>query len=244
MVIATWNLENLFRPNPDFGPKTQASYRAKLEALAAVIDRLAPDVLAVQELGDAEALDDLAELLAGDWHAASSTVFEHPHTIRVGFLAGRAFSHVEQIERFPERLAPLQVDDDGTTIDAMPRGALRARVTAEGHQFDLISCHLKSKLLSFPGGHFSTDDEGERARYAAYALDRRAAEAATVRAAADVLLAGHGDERAVIVLGISTTSRSRRPRRSCSARPALRSAPRASSGPTAATRCACGTSRR
>jgi len=35
---------------------------------------------------------------------------------------------------------------------------------------------MKSKLLTFPGGRFSTNDEGERARYGAYALFRRAAE--------------------------------------------------------------------
>jgi hypothetical protein len=65
-----------------------------------------------------------------------------------------------------------------------------------------VTCHLKSKLLSFPGGRFQPhDDEGERARFAAYALDRRAAEAVTVRAYADRLLDGHGDLRAVLVLG-------------------------------------------
>jgi endonuclease/exonuclease/phosphatase family metal-dependent hydrolase len=64
-----------------------------------------------------------------------------------------------------------------------------------------VTCHLKSKLLSFPGGRFQPQHEGERARFAAYALDRRAAEAVTVRAYADRLLDGHGDERAVIVLG-------------------------------------------
>jgi hypothetical protein len=74
----------------------------------------------------------------------------------------------------------VQVDDDGTTIDAMGRGALRVRVTADAHVLDIVTCHLKSKLLSFPGG-FQPRDEGERVRFAAYALDRRAAEAATVR---------------------------------------------------------------
>jgi endonuclease/exonuclease/phosphatase family metal-dependent hydrolase len=60
---------------------------------------------------------------------------------------------------------------------------------------------LKSKLLTFPGGRFSPRDEGERARFAAYALYRRAAEAVSVRRYADELLDGRGRERAVIVLG-------------------------------------------
>ena len=45
----------------------------------------------------------------------------------------------------------------------------------------LVTTHLKSKLLTFPGGRFNPHDETERARYATYALDRRAAEAATLR---------------------------------------------------------------
>lgn len=61
--------------------------------------------------------------------------------------------------------------------------------------------HLKSKLLTYPGGRFFPRDEGERARYGAYALYRRAAEAATLRALADDLLAGEGRTRDVAVLG-------------------------------------------
>jgi predicted extracellular nuclease len=55
--------------------------------------------------------------------------------------------------------------------------------------------------LTYPGKRFSPRDEGERARYGAYAIYRRAAEAVTVRALADELLEDKGDERDVIVLG-------------------------------------------
>lgn len=78
---------------------------------------------------------------------------------------------------------------------------LVAQVDAGVVPVSLVTCHLKSKLLTFPGGRFSTSDEGERARFGAYALFRRAAEAATVRATATELLDGHGQERAVVVLG-------------------------------------------
>lgn len=61
--------------------------------------------------------------------------------------------------------------------------------------------HLKSKLLSYPGGRFGPRDEGERARYGAYAIFRRAAEAAAVRVLADGLLDGEGRSRDVAVLG-------------------------------------------
>jgi endonuclease/exonuclease/phosphatase family metal-dependent hydrolase len=201
ITVATWNLENLFRPGTEFGPADAATYDAKLAGLAAVIDRLAPDVLAVQEVGDPDALADLVDRLDGDWETALSTVFETDHPIRVAVLARHPLGQVEQVSRFPARLAPVQVDDAGTTIDAMGRGALHVRVTLDGEPFDVVTCHLKSKLLGFPGGRFTPHDEGERARYAVYALHRRGAEAATVRAYADGLLDGHGADRAVIVLG-------------------------------------------
>lgn len=51
----------------------------------------------------------------------------------------------------------------------MGRAALRARIVVDGGPIDLLTCHLKSKLLSFPpglggGSRFDTRD-GERARY-------------------------------------------------------------------------------
>ena len=162
-----------------------------------MIDAAAPDVLAVQEVGEQEALADLVARLAGSWHTELCTVLEPDHPIRAGVISRVPLTDVAQVAAFPGKLAPVQVDDDGTTISAMPRGALRVRAG----ELELVSCHLKSKLLSFPGGRFSPRDEGERARYGAYALHRRAAEAVTVRAAADELLAGAGAERAVIVLG-------------------------------------------
>jgi endonuclease/exonuclease/phosphatase family metal-dependent hydrolase len=200
VVVATWNLENLFRPDTDFGPKTQDVYEAKLAGLGRVIGAMQPDILAVEEVGDPEALADLAERLDGDWHIETATVFEAHHPIRVGFLSRLQMTAVEQVSAFPDRLAPVQADDEGTTIVAMPRGALRVRISADGRELDLVACHLKSKLLSFPGG-FQPKDEGERARYGDYALARRAAEAVTVRAFADTLLDGQGRERPVVVLG-------------------------------------------
>ena len=89
---------------------------------------------------------------------------------------------VRQVTAFPASLRPIQVDDTVTSEAAMGRAALVAGVvTRKGTRIDLVTCHLKSKLLTFPGGAFSTRDEGLRARYGAYALYRRTAEAVTVR---------------------------------------------------------------
>jgi endonuclease/exonuclease/phosphatase family metal-dependent hydrolase len=200
IAIGTWNLENLFRPGSDAGPETEAAYEAKLTALAETITELAPNILAVQEVGEPEALDDLVDRLAGTWHTALAD--PDGRGIRAGVLSRLPLSDIAQVVNFPERLRPIQVDDIGTTMSEMGRPGLRVRVEPDsGTALDVISCHLKSKLLTFPGGRFSTRDEGERARFAVYALNRRAAEAAAIRAFVTSLLAGDGQHRALIVAG-------------------------------------------
>jgi len=164
-----------------------------------VIDAAAPDVLGLQEIGETEALADLVSVLQGSWHVETSTVFQTGHPIRVGALSRLPITEVDQVSEFPDRFSPVQSSDDGGTFGPMSRGALRVRVG--DLNLDVVVAHLKSKLLSFPGGRFAPHNEGERARYGSYALQRRGAEAVTVRAAADGLLAGAGDERAVVVLG-------------------------------------------
>jgi hypothetical protein len=126
----------------------------------------------------------------------------------------------------------------------MGRGALRVRVTADGRDVDLITAHLKSKLLTFPGERFEPRDEDERARFAGYALYRRASEAVTLRAYANGLLEGEGRERAVMFSATSTTSRAQPPPRSCWARRDRKSVRLASIATTRATAGGSGTSRR
>jgi hypothetical protein len=139
----------------------------------------------VQEVGDAGALEDLREPLAGDWHVELS-----PDADRRGIRVG-----------FSRACPPVQLNDDGATTTQMGCGALRVRVSVGTTAVDLVTCHLKSKLLSYSGERFNPRDEGERARYAGYALALRAAEAITLRAYATGLLDGQGQQRAVIVLG-------------------------------------------
>ncbi len=197
MIVATWNLENLFLPGSGDGPRDQAAYDRKLDALAATIGGLEPDVLAVQEVGDPEALDDLVGRLDGSWNVALAGVREGERAIRVGFVARTALEDVEEVVAFPEGLDPVQVDDSGTPQAEMGRPALKAR--AEG--VDLVTCHLKSKLLTYPDGRFQPRDEDERARFGGYALFRRTAEAVTLRCYANTLLDGQGDDRPLVLLG-------------------------------------------
>jgi endonuclease/exonuclease/phosphatase family metal-dependent hydrolase len=205
-TVGTWNLENLFRPGGKFGPPDEATYRAKLAALAVTINTTKPDVLGVQEVGDPDALADLVAILDGDWHVELSKHFEADHPIRVGVLSRRPLQVIQDAADFPDRVTFLQVDDSTQRCHQMGRGALAVGVELDsGQRLVVTVCHLKSKLLSYPaadgGTRFFPRNEGERARYAGYALFRRAAEAVTVRALADHLLDGHGQIRPVIVLG-------------------------------------------
>jgi endonuclease/exonuclease/phosphatase family metal-dependent hydrolase len=243
VVVATWNLENLFRPGAESGPSGEVVYAAKLTELARVISELSPDVLAVQEVGDPAALDDLAGRLDGEWRTAVSAIPDG-RGIRVGFLSRRALQKVDQVHAFPVGLAPIQVDDTGSGLAAMARGALKARIRIEGRAVDLITCHLKSKLLTFPGGRFAPRDEDERARFAGYALYRRAAEAVTLRAHANRVLDGDGRQRSLVVLGDLNDEPQAATTQILLGPPARRSARPGLSGPTRPTGRGCGTSRR
>ena len=145
---------------------------------------------------------ELADRVGGTWHietAAPET--GTPHTIRVGVPSRLPLTTFDPVAAFPDKLRAIQQGDkpaDNTT--AMGRPALHVRVRIHDTDIDLIAAHFKSKLLTFPNGRFNPKDEGERARFAAYALYRRAAEAVTVRATAtDLLKSDH--EASVIVLG-------------------------------------------
>ncbi len=157
--------------------------------------------MALQEIGDPAALDDLVERLTGTWH---SRVSKHPDPrgIRVAWLARDAITEPEDIFDFPAHLQPVQVDDDGGTLAVMGRGAVAITAQSDsGEPVRLVTTHLKSKLLTFPGGRFKPHDEDERARFATYALDRRATEAATLRVAVTAALGPAGGNRPLILTG-------------------------------------------
>ncbi|WP_405139632.1 endonuclease/exonuclease/phosphatase family protein [Sphaerisporangium sp. NBC_01403] len=201
VVVGTWNVENLYRPGGEYGPHDAVAYQKKIAALAGTITAMGPDVLGVQEVGQPEALADLVAALDGEWHTELSP---HPDArgIRVGVISRLPVTVLENVTAFAAPLAAVQNADTGPASAQTSRGMLAVRVElAEGVTLDVAVCHLKSKLLSFPGGRFQARDEGERARYGAYALYRRAAEATTLRGLADRLVGGHGQDRPVVVLG-------------------------------------------
>jgi hypothetical protein len=170
----TWNLENLFRPGNPSGPPDQATYDTKLAYLGGMIRGVNPDAVAVQEVGDPAAADDLAAAIGDGWHAELSTRPDG-RGIRVGVLSPHPISVEDEIVELPAAGLPTVPDVDGTTLARMGRGALQVHVDTAGG-VRLVTCHLKSKLLTFPDGRRFPKNEDERARGAGYALLRRAAE--------------------------------------------------------------------
>ena len=78
-----------------------------MAALGARIADVAPDVLAVQEVGDPAALDDVLKAAGGRWQVVLSE-FPDERGIRVGLASRSRLDDVAQVRAFPSRLAPVQ----------------------------------------------------------------------------------------------------------------------------------------
>jgi endonuclease/exonuclease/phosphatase family metal-dependent hydrolase len=190
LTITTWNVQNFTQSDPVFADK--------LDYVAGTLQALGSDVIALQEILDLNALQALATRLGFSRVAAAPD----SRGIRVAFLV-----------RTTLPVAPLEIDqfslptgvvvnEFGSTgavqiVAAFPRPALRITVTHNGAPVDVVTAHLKSKLLTF-GGNFSTSNETLRAHTAYFALERRAAEANGIREHVTGLLAAN---RHVVVLG-------------------------------------------
>ncbi len=204
--LMSWNVQNLFVPGSGDGPRSESDFEAKIAALAAVIDRFHPDVLALQEVGTEAALMSLQSAVRP---TLSHRLLGLPDArgIRVALLSRRVLRGRVDVARFPPEILPIQTGDDPPgpvgppTMNQLSRPALRARIRQGSRDIEIVVCHLKSKLLTYPGGRFFPRDEGQRARFAGYALNRRAAEAVALRSHLNGLLAGMGQHRAVVLAG-------------------------------------------
>jgi endonuclease/exonuclease/phosphatase family metal-dependent hydrolase len=224
LQVMTWNVQNLFLPEHEGGPDTEGAFDEKLASLAGVIDRVAPDVAALQEIGP----DVLGRLQAALTHRLPHGAVgdADDRGIRVALLSTRPLAAVGRIRLFPAGVRAVQakdeVFDDPITANVdesmtleMGRGALEATVDVDGVPVTVLTAHFKSKLITYArrqgivgGSRFAPNDEGERLRYAGYAIFRRAGEAMTIRARLDQLLAeptdpaaGSGRDRAVVFCG-------------------------------------------
>jgi endonuclease/exonuclease/phosphatase family metal-dependent hydrolase len=131
LTVTTWNVQNLFPAGSTDGPDTQPDYDAKLDALAATIATLAPDVLALQEIGDPDSLDDLLTRVGGVWHTELSD-HPDPRQIRAGFASRLPITAHTNVTTFETGLNPIQSDDTGGTASAPSRGFLQITVDVPG----------------------------------------------------------------------------------------------------------------
>lgn len=210
LTVMTWNIQNLFPVGHVDGPATQQEYDDKVAGLAEVINAVEPDVLALQEVGPEHVLADLDAACSIDF---DNRLVGSPdgRGIRVALLSPRLLSNRVDITTFPLGVVPVQSRDlifdnpatpENEALSAvLGRGVLSATVRAGGEQVTVMVAHLKSKLISYArqpgvvgGSMFAPNDEGERLRYAGYALYRRTAEAMTCRAALDTVLAAADDQ--------------------------------------------------
>jgi endonuclease/exonuclease/phosphatase family metal-dependent hydrolase len=205
--VMTWNVENLFRPAPGAPQLDQQRFQQKLQLLANVIHGLAPDVLALQEIGGLDPLHDLQQALGAEYPHAAISQFPDARGIRVAFLSKLPPASSLDFVDFPQGPALDIHDLTGTGVSIpvtrMSRGALRITVTKQGLTVTIITAHLKSKLLSFPrpgGTSFQPRDENERAQVGGIALLKRTAEAVTLRIHANSLLEGN-PQTPLLVLG-------------------------------------------
>jgi endonuclease/exonuclease/phosphatase family metal-dependent hydrolase len=119
--IMTWNLENLYRAGSEFGPDTQLEYEKKLDTLAEVILKLDPDVLAVQEVGNPNAFDDLVSRLGGRYPHRQLSTNPDPRGIRVGFLSKLEIEDSDEVVNFPLSGLPNvpKIDQDRNLVDSI-----------------------------------------------------------------------------------------------------------------------------
>ena len=187
-TVLTWNVENLFRPTDGADEAERLLYKRKVEYLAATIDGVGPTVVALQEVGGEAAAADL-QAAAGFEHLRVSK-HPDPRGIRVALLSRVPLRKVGEVDGFPVGGLRSVPDVDGGRLTAMGRGALYAEARTDAGPVRVMTAHLKSKLLSYPGGRRYPLDENERARGAGFALLRRAAEASAVRVTLNRLMTG------------------------------------------------------
>jgi endonuclease/exonuclease/phosphatase family metal-dependent hydrolase len=189
LTITTWNVQNFRQSDPVFDDK--------LNFLVGTLQALNSDIIALQEILDLDALQSLANALGFQHFAANPDGRGN----RVAFLTRNAPAGApQQIVQFQLPPGVLVHEFAGNSIEVLnqfPRPALQITVAHNGGTIQVVTTHLKSKLLTF-SGNFSTTNETLRAHTAYFALERRAAEAAGVREHVTNLLSS-GQQ--VVVLG-------------------------------------------
>lgn len=190
ITITTWNVQNFTR--------SELVFADKLNFLVGTLQALDSDVVALQEILDLNALQELANRL--DFHHVAAMPDDRAN--RVAFLTRNApVLPSRQIDQWQlaQGIEVRDFDSNGGVeiLPQFPRPALQITIAHDGKEIDIVTAHLKSKLLTFRG-NFSTTNETLRAHTAYFALERRAAEATSLREHVTGLLSA---SREVVVLG-------------------------------------------
>lgn len=198
--IATANLLNFANPDRIYYDNAPAyskdDYARKLNGLTDLLAKSHADIIAVQEVWDSEALEDLAVSLGFETEHAviplASNDIASPHTRGLGAKNTPAVGIITRFEQLEtsllEQITPKAVIDipDIGPYERFNRPPLLLRVNAFDQPITIITAHLKSKRAFFlrdEDGKLieDMDDPNIRIRAKLRSLCMRAAEAASIR---------------------------------------------------------------
>lgn len=173
ITITTWNVQNFRWSDPVFAEK--------LDFLSETLLALGSDVIALQEILDTVALQALADRLGFQAWAATPDNRGNRVAILTRIAPSAPPQHIDQWQLAPGAVVH-DFDENGTVkvLAQFSRPGLQLTLPYNGGAIDIVTAHLKSKLLTFQG-NFSTTNETLRAHTAYFALERRAAEATSLR---------------------------------------------------------------
>ena len=145
VVVASWNVENLFDADDDplnpgddeYTPGgwtrwTEGRYRHKLTNLVDVVHEIRPDILCVMEVENRRVLDDLADLLT-ERHGFSLPWLSHRDSPDQRGIDTAILSRIKPVDVAWLRPHPLQRDD------------VIATFSPAGHPFTVLVNHWKSR---------------------------------------------------------------------------------------------------
>ncbi|HVZ65411.1 MAG TPA: endonuclease/exonuclease/phosphatase family protein [Lacunisphaera sp.] len=163
ITIAAYNVENYTLANRMVDGVYRTSYpkpEKERVALNLVVAGIAPDILAVEEMGTQPFLDDFQRELkqAGQ---------DYPHTVLLE--AADADRHVAVLSKVPFKEVRRHADVPTTYFgqrDRVKRGVLEVIFAASGGDFSLFVVHLKSKYTERP----DDPESGEQRRLEAEAV--------------------------------------------------------------------------
>jgi hypothetical protein len=101
----TWNIQNLFPVGHGDGRATQQEYDDKVAGLAEVINAVAPDVLALQEVGPEQVLADLNAACSIDFDNRLAGIPD-ARGIHVALLSPRLLSNRVDLTTYPLGVVP------------------------------------------------------------------------------------------------------------------------------------------